>query len=157
MKREPDRNIVPSLSIIPYLTLEESGLSVCFRAGAGKYYKIKDLNEFAEVMKKGGQMHFGTKTELTLGREYLLPGSEKWNTFLDAFLQDEKIQISQFESRIRNSRYYNSEISRTKDKIVLEGQNLDKTRRLGRRSSLRTGQRAEKRRARSTSESVIYP
>ena len=125
VKREPDRNIVPSLSIIPYLTLEESGLSVCFRAGAGKYYKIKDLNEFAEVMKKGGQMHFGTKTELTLGREYLLPGSEKWNIFLDAFLQDEKIQISQFESRIRNSRYYNSEISRTKDKIVLEGQNLD--------------------------------
>ena len=125
-KREPDQNVVPSLSIVPYLSLEESGLSACFRAGAGKYYKIKDLNEFSETMRKGGQMVFGSRTELTLGREYLLPGSVKWNDFLDDFLQDEKIQISQFESRIRNSRYYNPEISRTKDKIILEGQTLDK-------------------------------
>ncbi len=125
-KKEPDQNIVPSLSIIPYLTLDESGLSACFRTGAGKYYKIKDLNEFAEAMRQGGQMRFGTKTELTLGREYLLPESEKWNSFIDNFLQDEKVQISQFESRIKNARYYNSEISRTKDMIVLEGQTLDK-------------------------------
>ncbi len=125
-KAEPDQNIVPSLSIVPYLTLEENGLFACFRAGAGKYYKIKDLNEFSETMKKGGQICFGTKTELTLGREYLRPESEKWDSFIGDFLQDERIQIGQFESRIKGSRYYTYEISRTKDKIALEGQTLDK-------------------------------
>ncbi|MBP3879118.1 MAG: DEAD/DEAH box helicase [Lachnospiraceae bacterium] len=125
-KQEPDQNVTPSLSIVPYLTLEENGLSACFRTGAGKYYKIKDLNEFSETMKKGGQMRFGSRTELTLGREYLFPESEKWDSFIEDFLQNEKIQIGQFESRIKGSRYYNYEISRTKDRIVLEGQMLDK-------------------------------
>ena len=126
VQQEPEQNVVPSLSIIPYLTLFENGLTVCFRTGSGKYYKIKDLHGFSETMRQGGQMRFGTKTELTLGREYLLPESEKWNSFIEDYLQDEEIRIGQFESRIKSSRYYTYEISRTRDEIALEGQTLDK-------------------------------
>ena len=118
-------DVVPSLTITPYLTRDENGISACFRVGAGKLYKIKNLPEFSKTVASGGQMLFGTKTDLTLGKEYIKPESVKWMTFIDNFLAREQIELKQFTARLKHSNYYSYSIPETKDSIDLTGQILD--------------------------------
>ena len=70
-------------------------------------------------------MRFGTKTDLTLGKEYIKPESVKWMTFIENFLAQEQIQLRQFTARLKYSNYYSYSIPETKDSIDLTGQILD--------------------------------
>lgn len=118
-------DVVPTLTITPYLTRDESGIFAYFRVGAGKLYKIKNLPEFSKTVASGGQMRFGTKTDLTLGKEYIKPESVKWMSFIDDYLASEKIQLDQFTARLRYNNFYSYSIPGTKDRIDLTGQTLD--------------------------------
>ncbi len=120
-----NQDVTPSLTIVPYLTRDEDGLYANFRVGAGKLYKIKNLPEFTKAMQTGSQMTFGTKTTLTLGKEYILPESVKWMNFIERFLQDEEVQIRKYTNRLRYGNYYSNEIAASKDKVDLSGQVLD--------------------------------
>ena len=70
-------------------------------------------------------MLFGTKTDLTLGKEYIKPESVKWMTFIDNFLAREQIELTQFKARLKYNNYYSIDIPATKDSIDLTGQILD--------------------------------
>lgn len=115
----------PTLTIVPYLTKDENGMFACFRTGAGKLYKVKNLREFTKAVKSGGQMLFGSKTVLTLGREHVLPDSLKWLDFIDDYLRDEDYQIEKYSVRSGYGSYYSQDYSPTKDKIELSGSILD--------------------------------
>ncbi|MDO4804251.1 MAG: DEAD/DEAH box helicase [Lachnospiraceae bacterium] len=120
-----DAEVAPTLTIVPYLTMDENGMFANFRAGAKKLYKVKDLREFKEAMRKGGQMTFGSKTTLTLGRDHVLPESIKWLDFIDSYLQDEDYQISKYTLRSRYGSYGDPAIAPTKDRVDIDGTELD--------------------------------
>lgn len=104
--------------------------TVSFRVGTSRLYKIKKISDFAEAMKNGDEMKFGTKTMIRLGEEILTKDSLPWYRFIKNALQEEQLRNRALSANISgNSRYYGNngyEIgAQIVDAIPLYGAALD--------------------------------
>ena len=126
-KATEETEVKATLEMEPYLVMEDDRLTVLFRVGniGSKLYKITDLRKFAEETQKGGQMTFGSKTTLTLRREYIREDCLKWLEFIEDELANEDTTAKRTYSRTMYNRYYMPDPMRIKDKIDLEGARLD--------------------------------
>ena len=78
------------LKISPIGEMDEFGrLSVSFRIGAGKTYKIINLREFHGHMMRKENMQFGKKTVYRLGEDRLDEVSGKWMQFIDGNIRED--------------------------------------------------------------------
>ncbi|MBR1813655.1 MAG: SNF2 helicase associated domain-containing protein [Lachnospiraceae bacterium] len=123
-----EEEIPATLQMEPYLVYEDQTLTVLFRVGniGAKLYKITDLRKFASEAQKGGEMTFGSKTTLTLRREYIREQDRKWFSFIEDELASEDTTLNRYHFRYANRNFYYPEPSRIKDKIELEGGKLDR-------------------------------
>ena len=116
------------LSLRPTLEWNSDGeLTVSFRVGSGKLYKIRDLRDFWNNVRYHQKMQFGTKTMLALGSEYLDDVSLGWYQYLEDVLkeEDQRYERTGEDRRSYYSRFYAPTEPRIKGEIPLYGNRLD--------------------------------
>ncbi len=122
-------NAKKELRIQPEIVIKGDELKLTFKAGEKKLYKIKNINDFMDILLAHGDMKFGTKTEMNIGYDLLDSNSKIWADFIRDVLMADNRQMDYMESRTsvkRSSWYYTeSEIKEIKDKILLFGSYLD--------------------------------
>ena len=104
--------------------VNEEQLSVSFRVGIKRLYKIKNLATFVEGVRKNESMIFGKETELQLGRTYFDDKSLQWLDFIEKTLFEQNMREKEVASRTRG-RYYVEEYHIGKS-ILLYGEALDR-------------------------------
>ena len=78
------------VQLVPVAELDQQNhLSVSFKTGTAKLYKVKDLDEFVKVVKDRGEMKFGKNTFLSFSPECFLEEGAEWFRFIDNFLQED--------------------------------------------------------------------
>jgi len=114
-----------SLRIEPTVTKDKDGkLSVAFRIGYEKLYKIKKLRELQKDMKSGADHTFGSKTIIKMEYDRLDQRSRKLMDYIEGVLEEE---IQERQNRPHKSRFYyvDSAYADIGDSIPLYGSNLD--------------------------------
>lgn len=77
------------LTLEPRLELGDGLLSAVFYVGHDRLYKIKDLNQFSDAMRRQDSLQFGSTTTLALGENKLCDEkSISWYHFLASALAD---------------------------------------------------------------------
>ena len=119
-----------SLTLIPSVVIDEDGnLSLSFRAGYGKPYKVQNLQTFYDEMQSGGKMKFGSKTILQLGWNYLTPSSVRWMELIRDEVQGDRQRRERNQARIAKRYYYYRYMPQEesiKSAIPLFGPSLDR-------------------------------
>lgn len=111
-----------NIELEPQLEILDGGALHCsFRAGNGKLYKIRNLQEFCVKMEKQEPMFFTSKMTLKLSEQYLTGKAAGWYAFIcGAVREDQHVQYL----RIRD-RYAGASASE-KGEIELFGERLDR-------------------------------
>ncbi len=100
------------LHIEPSVVLDDANhLSVSFRVGAGKLYKIRQLEEFTENVRNHAEMSFGKSTVLRLGTEYFDDESKKWLYYIIGFLEEDEERKERRNLEVRFGNSYKTERS----------------------------------------------
>lgn len=122
--KDVDNSRRRELKIEPYLTRnDKAGLSVSFRTGYDKLYKIKDLEEVRDAIQKGGTIAFGKNTGIMMDISSLSKEAKEWYAFIDNALEEQEMQIDYFDSNKKS--YHTNTYKRYKSSIPLFGKNLD--------------------------------
>ena len=73
----------------PRLIQKDKKLYVSFKTGAGRMFVVKNLEEFCEHVKNGGEAVYGSSTVLSHKRENFTEGSLPWLEFVNRIVQEE--------------------------------------------------------------------
>ena len=65
-------------------------LSVSFRVGTSRMYKVKNISELVNAMKEGREMKFGKSTVIRMGEDLLTQESLVWYRFMQDALREER-------------------------------------------------------------------
>ncbi len=77
----------PLLDLEPYVMLKNGTLQMMMRVGAGRKYKIKDLQEFCTSVEQHQSMRFGSKTEFLLGDDRFTSRGLEYYRFLHRIIR----------------------------------------------------------------------
>ena len=114
------------LKISPTGEVDEFGrLSVSFRIGAGKLYKITNLRDFHGHMLRKENMQFGKKTVLRLGEDRLDEMSQKWMQFIDGNIREDDRRSLDLIRKYGRSFAANVDPKLVKGEIALYGSAMD--------------------------------
>ena len=79
------------LKIEPSVTLDDANhLSVSFKTGSGKLYKIRQIEDFVSAVQNHKEMTFGKSTTLQMGSEYFDDASKEWLYYIISFLEEDE-------------------------------------------------------------------
>lgn len=112
-----------NIELEPQLEVLDGGdLHCSFRAGNGKLYKIRNLQEFCAKMDIQEPMFFTTKMTLKLSEQYLTGRAAEWYAFIcGAIREDQHMQRSMIRDR-----YAAGASASEKGEIELYGERLDR-------------------------------
>ena len=121
---ETDTVMVGKLHLEPVLSLnDKSGLTLSFRIGNDKLYKVKDIGETVEEIRRGTIKRFGKNTDISLEETYLDDSSRAWFLFASDILEEERMQIGYYDDKLKF--YESNHYKMIKSEIPLFGKNLD--------------------------------
>ena len=115
--------------------MDDDTLYCSFRTGTGRLYKIKNLHEFCDKMKKGGHITFTAKAGMDAAEQDLAEESRPWYDFLTEEMQEESVRYGRYSSR-----YY---VPLSTDLLALEGARMDRFLELGMGMTLPVSVRGE--------------
>lgn len=121
---ETDSGMTGKLHLNPVLSLnDKSDLTLSFRIGNDKLYKVKDIGETLEGIRRGVIKRFGKNTDISLEEAYLDDSSRSWFLFASDILEEESMQIGYYDDKLRSYEYNHYKM--IKSEIPLFGKNLD--------------------------------
>ena len=86
------------------------GLACQFKIGIEKMYKVKDIPDLSDSIRRGEQKRFGKNTDIYLSYEVLTEDSRKWFEFMEGAVREERMQLSFIEGGMGDSRLISDEI-----------------------------------------------
>ena len=119
-KQDPVR-LVPTLEIS-----EDFRLSVSFRAGTGKLFKVTKLQDLRSKVRGGEEMTFGKSTVLRMGPEFLDEEAGKWFSFIEVALEEDEMHSEVVTKKYSRLFYYSRDALVISSSIPLYGGLLDR-------------------------------
>ncbi|MCD7841324.1 MAG: SNF2-related protein [Lachnospiraceae bacterium] len=95
-----------SLTLKPRLIKKDGALSVSFKIGSGKFFVIKQLDEFCENVRNAATVTYGSSTEFNHRRSNFTEEGRKWLRFIEQIVQEEEEFGKRLADATRTRFYY---------------------------------------------------